>query len=292
MTKKFIIFSLALLLLAPTVILSAGKVRVAVMEFENNAASQWSSYGLGKAAQDALVTALVESGNFSVIERQKIDMLLAEQGFGESGRVTPQSAAKIGKLLGVQIIITGSVTQFGREETGGGIAGLVGGKVVEWSGALDARMINVDTGEIMDVAKGEGTITEGGARIKGVHLATSGGYNERAGEVMLEAVEDIVEQFSEKVENLKETMGSSAKVALVKDGKVYLNVGSNYGVEVGDIFVILSEGEAIIDPDTGLELDRETSVTGRLEVMEVKAKVSICRIVNGNANKGDLAKKK
>jgi len=223
--KKVILLSLAFLMVFSVISLSAAKIRVAVMEFENNAASRWSSWGLGNAAQDAMVTALVESGNFVVIERQKVNSLLAEQGFGQSGKVTTQTAAKIGKLLGVQIIITGSVTQFGREETGGGISGLVGGKAIEWSGALDARMVNVDTGVIIDVAKGEGSVTGGGLRIKGVHLGTSGGYNERAGEVMLEAVEDIVEQFSDKVEDLQATMGSSAKVALVKNGKVYINIG-------------------------------------------------------------------
>jgi len=289
--KKVILLSLAFLMVFSVISLSAAKIRVAVMEFENNAASRWSSWGLGNAAQDAMVTALVESGNFVVIERQKVNSLLAEQGFGQSGKVTTQTAAKIGKLLGVQIIITGSVTQFGREETGGGISGLVGGKAIEWSGALDARMVNVDTGVIIDVAKGEGSVTGGGLRIKGVHLGTSGGYNERAGEVMLEAVEDIVEQFSDKVEDLQATMGSSAKVALVKNGKVYINIGSNYGVEVGDIYLVISEGEAIIDPDTGLELDREQSVTGKLEVVQVKAKISICRMSSGDVSKGDIVQK-
>ncbi len=288
--KKYFIFSLMLIMSVST-LFAAGKVRVAVMEFENNAASYWRTQGLGAAAQDAMITALVETGQFTVIERQKIDMIIAEHKFGQSGAVTPQSAAKLGKLLGVQVVITGSVTQFGKSETGGGLR-LIGGKAVEWSCALDARLINVNTGEIISVAKGEGSVTGGAARVKGLHVGTGGSVGERAGEVMREAVEEIVEIFQEKTSNLAASLGSSAKVALVKDGKVYVSAGTNYGVEVGDVFEVVRQGEAIIDPDTGIELDREQKVVGELEVVTARDKVSICKINSGEAAKGDVVKKK
>jgi curli biogenesis system outer membrane secretion channel CsgG len=290
--KKIFLIALTLLLALPLIGAAQSKIRVAVMEFENNAASQWSSWGLGKAAQDAMVTALVESGMFSVIERQKLEMILNEQGLGQSGAVTPQSAAKIGKLLGVQILITGSVTEFGKEETGGGILGVVGANVETYRTALDARMLNTTTGEILAVAKGEGSAVGGAIAIKNVNFGTRGGYNERAGKVMREAVEDIVDQFVEKAEGLKSTLVSTAKIALVKDGKVYINAGSSMDVKVGDVFEVIRLGEAIIDPDTGLELDRETDVVGEIQVTEVKDKVSICKILSGDAQKEDTVRKK
>jgi curli biogenesis system outer membrane secretion channel CsgG len=290
--KKIFLIALTLLLALPLIGAAQSKIRVAVMEFENNAASQWSSWGLGKAAQDAMVTALVESGMFSVIERQKLEMILNEQGLGQSGAVTPQSAAKIGKLLGVQILITGSVTEFGKEETGGGILGVVGADVETYRTALDARMLNTTTGEILAVAKGEGSAAGGAIAIKNVNFGTRGGYNERAGKVMREAVEDIVDQFVEKAEGLKSTLVSTAKIALVKDGKVYINAGSSMDVKVGDVFEVIRLGEAIIDPDTGLELDRETDVVGEIQVTEVKDKVSICKILSGDAQKEDTVRKK
>ncbi len=63
------------------------KVRIAVMNFENN--SSWYYWGdnLGKAAADELVAQLFKTGKFSVIERSQIEAILSEQDFGQSGRV-------------------------------------------------------------------------------------------------------------------------------------------------------------------------------------------------------------
>jgi curli biogenesis system outer membrane secretion channel CsgG len=77
------------------------KVRVAVMNFENNSSWNWWGDNLGYAAQGVLTTALFESGQFSVIERSQSDALLAEQNLGASGRVTSATAAQVGQLLGV-----------------------------------------------------------------------------------------------------------------------------------------------------------------------------------------------
>ena len=103
---------------------SAEKVRVAVMNFENN--STWSFWGdnLGRAAADELVTQLFRTGSFSIIERAQLDALLAEQDLGASGAVDSSTAAKIGQLLGVQLILTGSTTQFSIERTSGGFGSL------------------------------------------------------------------------------------------------------------------------------------------------------------------------
>jgi curli biogenesis system outer membrane secretion channel CsgG len=290
--KKIFLLALTVLLALPLIGTAQSKIRVAVMEFENNAAHEWSTWELGKAAQDAMVTALVESGMFSVIERQKLEMIMQEQGLGQSGAVTAQSAAKIGKLLGVQLIITGSVTEFGKEETGGGILGVIGADVETYRTALDARMLNTTTGEIIAAAKGEGSASGGAIAIKRFNIGTRGSYNERAGKVMREAVEDIVDQFVEKAEELKSSLASTAKIALVKDGKVYINVGSGQDVKVGDVYEVIRLGEAIIDPDTGIELDRETEVVGEIEVTEAKDKVSICKVLSGSAKKEDTVRKK
>jgi hypothetical protein len=57
----------------------------------------------------ALVQALIDSGRFIVIERKEINKLLREQEFGASGRVLPRTAAKLGKVRGVELTITGEV---------------------------------------------------------------------------------------------------------------------------------------------------------------------------------------
>src|SRR4029450_6854095 len=147
------------------------KPRVAIMDFEyatirDNARAYFGSdIDVGKGISDLLVTYLVKDGSYSVIERKALDKILAEQNFSNSDRADPNSAAKIGKLLGVDAIITGSITQVGNDtkNTGAGGGGAGRGKrglgkfsqkeskaIVE----MGARLINVDTGEILAAVDG------------------------------------------------------------------------------------------------------------------------------------------
>ena len=70
---------------------------------------------IGKGISDLMVTNLVKDGSYSVIERKALDKIMAEQNFSNSDRANPTSAAKLGKLLGVDAIIVGSITTFGNE---------------------------------------------------------------------------------------------------------------------------------------------------------------------------------
>src|SRR5258708_6726992 len=103
------------------------------------------------------------------IEFKALDKILAEQKFSNSDRAGPTSAAKIGNLLGVDAIVVGSITQFGRDDksttVGGGGAGIVG-RHFGFGGAgvnkkeakavvqITARLVMVNTGEIVASAPG------------------------------------------------------------------------------------------------------------------------------------------
>ena len=130
------------------------KPRIAVIEFKNKADNQWWYHGGAAAAQDVFVTELVKSGKFRVVEREQLEALMKEKNLSLSGDVDPSSAVKIGKLLGVNYLLTGAVTEYGAEETGahgGGIGRLPGfsaGKK-NFVAALNARLIDTSTGEIV-----------------------------------------------------------------------------------------------------------------------------------------------
>jgi len=130
------------------------KPRIAVIEFKNKADNQWWYHGGAAAAQDVFVTELVKSGKFRVVEREQLEALMKEKNLSLSGDVDPASAVKIGKLLGVNYLLTGSVTEYGAQETGahgGGIGRLPGfsaGKK-NFVAALNARLIDTSTGEVV-----------------------------------------------------------------------------------------------------------------------------------------------
>ena len=116
---------LALLTALPSSSFAQAKIKVAIWEFENHAETHyWYSWKLGPAARDQIDTEFSEnsalSSKFSVIERDKLALVLKEQGLATSGAVDPSSAAKVGKILGVKYIILGGVDKFAINNTKGG----------------------------------------------------------------------------------------------------------------------------------------------------------------------------
>src|SRR6202790_1521793 len=109
------------------------KRRVAIFDFDyatvhgGVAAIFGQDVDIGKGISDLLVKYLVKDGSYSVIERKALDKILAEQNFSTSDRANPATAAKIGKILGLDAIIVGSITQFGNETKNTKIGGAGGG---------------------------------------------------------------------------------------------------------------------------------------------------------------------
>src|SRR2546421_4429546 len=163
---------------------AAQKKRVAVLDFDYGTvhASVAAVFGtdqdVGKGISDMLVQRLVQSGKYSVIERKALDKILAEQNFGNSNRADSSTAAKIGKMLGVDAIIIGSITQFGRDDKSTGVGGAgwgrgpfgIGGVKVKEAKAIcniSARMVDTTTGEILAAVTGEGHSTRSGTSLLG-----------------------------------------------------------------------------------------------------------------------------
>ena len=159
------LLSIALVMLSALPAVAQGRVRVAVLNFDNNSTWAWWGDNLGQAAADELTTQLVNSGRFTVIERAQLAAIMAEQNLGASGRVTGDTAAKIGKLLGAQLILTGSITQFSIERRSAGFRG-IGGSIANAESKIDVAS-STQTGEVMAVAEGQGNKRMAGGYFKG-----------------------------------------------------------------------------------------------------------------------------
>ena len=154
----------ALLALAPAAVFAASsdKPRIAVLEFKSKAENQWWYHNGASAAQDVFVTELVKSGKFRVVEREQLAALMEEKNLVLSGDIDPATAVKVGKLLGVNYLLTGAVTEYGASDTQvhtPGVRRLPGVSVgkKKFVAAMNARMIDTETGEILwaDEARGE-----------------------------------------------------------------------------------------------------------------------------------------
>ena len=297
------------------------KKRVAIMDFDyatvhsGVAAIFGQDVDVGKGITDLLVTYLVKDGSYSVIERKALDKIMAEQNFSNSDRANPNSAAKIGKLLGVDAIIVGSITQFGNETKntkigggGGGFGGFgVGGFGHKNSKAIvgiDARIVDIDTGEILAVAQGKGesarsstSLLGGGGNWHGFGGgAADFGSSDFQNTIIGEAVKLATQQLSTEVIAGKEKLVAriiivEGLVAAVDSGQVILNVGSKSGVKVGDELNVQRVTKEIKDPATGKVLRKMSTPVGVVKVTDVDDISAVCAPVSGNGFKvGDAVK--
>jgi len=272
--------------LAPPAMAQDDKVRIAVLNFENN--STWTYWGdnLGKAAADELVTQLFKSGEFSVIERSQLEAIMQEQNLGQSGRVNASTAAQIGQILGVQAILTGSITQFSIERVSGGFAG-IGGSYSRAESMVDVRLIDTNTAEILlaDEGKGEKRMGGGFFRGAGAERELDAGA---AQEALRPAIEEIVGKISDQRDRLAAIQPPTPPGAVVgaNEGRFYIDRGENFDVQIGDRFEVLRVVDEITDAQ-GNVLDRITERVGVLEVSQVLSQSSICTVVEGEAAEGD-----
>lgn len=263
--------------------------RVAVLNFENN--STWTYWGehLGRAAADELVTQLLKDGRFTVVERAQLDAVLAEQRLGATGAVDAGTAAKIGRILGVQYILTGSITQFSVERTSVGIRafGGIGGSVANAESKLDVRLINTETAEIVLAAEGQGNKRMGGGSFRGTGAERT--FEQGAAqEALRPAIEQVVAQLGARAGELQAAMPAApaGQIVGMKGDLVYINRGQAAGVQVGQRFTVSRVVDEIRDAD-GTVLDRVVDRVGVLEVTQVLSQSAICRIVDGDVRVND-----
>jgi curli biogenesis system outer membrane secretion channel CsgG len=218
MKKAFLGLAAAVALLGwagPAAAQGAKKPSVAVMDFDFGTVTDrwWGDYDIGKGMADQVIDEMVNSNTFRVIERKKLDTVLAEQDFAASDRADPSAAkmAKIGKVLGVKYILAGSITKFGGEKkgTGGSFKGIgLGVGKAKTEVAVTARLIDATTGEILISAKGLGVSKKGGALAfskGGTSFGTgSSDFRESAiGEAQEMACAELVKQLVARKDNLQ-----------------------------------------------------------------------------------------
>ena len=158
----------------------ADKPVMGVTEFTNEVSGMhWWNPDVGWELSGMLTNELASTGAFSMVERNQLESVLNEQNLANSGRVAPGTGAKIGKLVGAQYLVTGTVTAFeeGTKGTGGGIGykGLrIGGKKGESYVAVDLRVINTTKGTIDYVRTVEARAKSKGFSVGGSRSGFSG----------------------------------------------------------------------------------------------------------------------
>jgi len=298
------------------------KKRLAILNFEYGtvqssvAAIFGANQDVGKGISDLLVQKLVEDGKYSVIERNALDKVLTEQNFSDSDRADATTAAKIGRVLGVDAVVLGSVTQFGRDDKNTTVGGAGFGSFTSKFGiggaqkrdakaavAVTARMVDTSTGEILAAVTGTGESKRSGTSLVGGggnNGAGGGAYDMTSknfgdtilGEAVHQAVNSMAEQLDTKAAAIPtRKVEISGLVADVTGTTLILNVGSKAGVKVGDTLEISRPVKTIKDPSSGKVLKTISAKIGDAAVTEVDEQSATATFKGADTAKvGDMVK--
>lgn len=161
MQNGFLMFALCLSPVSHGQETGKTKPQLAVLPFQNKVDNQWWKseagntwwwHGGAQAAQDVFVTELRSAKRFTVVEREQLEVLIKENQLTLSGDVDPATAVNAGKILGVNYLLTGAVTEYGVTDKGSS-----SGKPKTLAVALQTRLIDTSTGEVVwaDEARAE-----------------------------------------------------------------------------------------------------------------------------------------
>jgi hypothetical protein len=248
-----------------------------------------------------MINALVNTNRFRVFERTKLEAILQEQDFQvTSGRVDPSTAVKIGKMIGVDSIVTGSVTSIMFSKSGGITLGPLNLKKSTATVTVTVRAINVTTGEIIFSEVKKGITSKSGVSLR-IPVPVAGGLGLSSQSVVdiFSAIEDVCQQVAvEFAAKLDSNLIISSSTSLPLEGyvvkvdstssgeitRVYINLGANSGIQVGEEIKISQEGEVILDPKTQEVLDRELILVAQARIIEVKENLSIALVTTKYSN--------
>ena len=301
MLKKLNIFTTLVIVLVLWGCISANSAqlpRVAVLGVDSTAPGYgWRiDSGLSYNATELMVNVLVNDGRFAVYERSRLEEIIDEIEFQHfSGLVDPTTAVRIGQLAGVDIVLSGRVSnvQFSK----GGSVTLGGVRLSRSSTkvSMTVRAIEVATGRILFSTMEDESASRTGVSAR-LRLPIPGGIGfsreeaENILDVISEICEKVVEKFGQNMLVDTRTQDISRRQALegyvvevisTSGGeliRVYTNLGEDTGIQVGDRIEIYNEGNVIVDPITNEVLDRELDLIAIARVTSVREKLSIALV--------------
>lgn len=205
---------------------------------------------LGKQVTDLLSKALTESGAYLVFERPDIATLKSESKLvGEKLN-----------LIGVDVLVVGSLTEFGRKTVGQ--TGFVSSSKKQVAFAkMDLRLVDAATGLVFFATSGAGeSSTESASTFGfGSQAAYDGTLNDSA---IRQAVSEAVNRMSNELSSRP----WQTYVLATDAGRVFVAGGRAQGLKPGTVLSVQTRGEKIKSPQTGFDITLPGREVGQLRI--------------------------
>jgi len=259
--------------------------RVAVASFENRSSfeGQWK---LGPGMADLLVSELVASRNFVVLERGSLDKVVDEIArqshrlFRQEGRVDE------GRLDNAHYLIRGVITDF--SQSSGGALWLGLRHLLIGSGGYTARVgltltiVDIESGRIIDSVQCAGKARAGDAYAKGSYKGIQFGGRSFFQTPLGIATSAAIRQGLRGIVRKMPRITWTPMIAEVEGTRIILNGGRERGLNAGDVYQVRGQGTPVTDPLTGDVLDvMPGTVVGTVRIMEIREQVSVAEVVSG-----------
>lgn len=228
-----------------------------------------------KQALDILSSKLASSGKFILLERDDLDVLVAEAG---------ESMSKIG----ADFIILGSITQYGRKEEGDQRV-FSSSKTQTVEAGVSIRLVEASSGLIIfsDEAKGLAETTS---------KTTLGVGGQQGFDATLSdnAISAAISQLVENIINKCMDKPWRSYILSVEDGSYYISGGASQGLVVGDVFPVYKKGKVVTNPQTGMNVELPGTKFGDLTIQMTlgetpENEISICAYSGSEINLENLA---
>ncbi|MBI3758417.1 MAG: hypothetical protein HY269_01525 [Deltaproteobacteria bacterium] len=209
-----------------------------------------------------------------------------------------------GRLIGASATIRGTVTQFEPRASGGRIGiggpGLFGGSTAGMLGlsgeqavvAINLRIIDMATGQVIATSKAEGHASAGGFSADaytagGMEIGGEAFSNTPLGKAAEQAIQQALRQITDGMSNVP----WSALVVENIGGNVYVNAGADANMKEGTILHVYRKARELTDPATGAVIDTLVDKVGTVRVQSVREKTSVATMIEGGAPvRGDMLK--
>ncbi|MCH9647606.1 MAG: CsgG/HfaB family protein [Deltaproteobacteria bacterium] len=242
--------------------------------------------------EELLSTALFNTRRFDLVERKRLQVVLGEQDFGATGRVSQPTAAKIGHVHGANFLIYGVVNEWTPNKKVSKVGGSrripkvpvigrlgVGSSVAEV--AMSFTVTDADTGEVLHQLTERATasnrsITSGIGHRKGGLDAS-----QRRSSPIGYAVQACINKAAYTIAMALKDRPWRGSVASITESSVWINAGGDQGLSPGLTLTVLAKGPDIVDPETGTVIGQQTEAIGSLVVTGVQDKISAATIIQG-----------
>ena len=244
------------------------KRKVAIGRFSNE-----TQYGKGlfydkendplrKQAMDILSSKLAASGKFILLERDDLDIIVAEAGNAMN-------------KINADYIILGSITEYGRK-TEGEQKVFSSSKTQTVEAGVSIRLVDVSTGMIIysDEAKGFAETTAK----KTLGVGGTAGFDATLSD---KAISAALSQLVENIINKCMDKPWKSYILSAEDGTYIISGGAAQGIASGDVFHVYRKGKVVTNPQTGIDIELPGTKTGEVTVLSTlgdtpENEISLC----------------